>query len=400
MFDELGPWPNDRKVALAVSGGADSMGLALLAASWGNPIALIVDHGLRPESAQEAGLTATRLSAIGVPAHIITLDNLTPGPALAARARAARYSALSSAALENGCLDLLLAHHSADQAETLLIRRAARSGPAGLAAMAPIVHTAALRIVRPLLDIAPGELRAALSAAGIAWVDDPSNRNPAAQRTRIRVTLADPDGTGAETLALVAATKESANQRASLDSKIASELAACATIYPEGFAQLSPSLPSPAALASLIQALGGRDYPPGRAAVARLAANQAPAVLAGMRLVRAGRLGPGWLLIREAAAIQPPIPAAPGSLWDRRFRISRNAELPPGATIGALGADAARFRRATTLPSAVLATLPAVRINAMLAVVPHIGYLDAGTCSSLPILFAPAVPAAGAPFGA
>jgi tRNA(Ile)-lysidine synthase len=376
------------------------MCLALLAARWGNPIALIVDHGLRPESSHEAAITATRLNAIGVPAHIITLSSLTPGPALAARARAARYAALTAAALENCCLDLLLAHHRSDQAETLLIRRAARSGPAGLAAMAPIVHTNALRIVRPLLDLAPADLRGMLRDAGVAWVDDPSNRNPAAQRTRVRTKLADPDGTGAETQALVSAAREAATERAHLEIQVASELAACATIYPAGFAHLTPTLPSPATLAALIQALGGHDYPPDRAAVARLAANPTPASLAGMRLVRAGRLGPGWLLIREAAAIQPPIPAAPGMSWDRRIRISPNAELPPGATIGALGADAARFRRATTLPSAVLATLPALRINAMLAVVPHIGYPDAGTCSRLPIFLAPPVPAAGAPFGA
>ena len=376
------------------------MCLALLAASWGNPIALIVDHGLRPESAREAALAASRLNTIGVPAHIITLDNLTLGPALAARARAARYAALTEAALENGCLDLLLAHHRADQAETLLIRRAARSGPAGLAAMAPIVHSNALRIVRPLLDIPPADLRATLRAAGIEWVEDPSNRNPIAQRTRVRTALADADGTGAETLALIAATKEAAHVRACLDTEVASELAACGKIHPEGFAHLMPALPSQAALSALIQALGGRDYPPDRAAVARLAAKPAPASLAGMRLMRAGRLGPGWLLVREGAAIQPPIPAWPGTLWDRRFRISRNAEVPLGATIGALGADAARLRRTTNLPSAVLATLPALRINAMLAVVPHIGYPDAGTCSRLPIFFAPAVPAAGAPFGA
>src|ERR1700677_4858453 len=97
-----------------------------------------------------------------------------------------------------------------------------------------------------------------------------------------------------------------------------------------------PALPSQAALSALIQALGGRDYPPDRAAVARLAAKPAPASLAGMRLMRAGRLGPAWLLAREGPAIQPPIPAWPGTLWDRRFRISRNAEVPLGATIGAL----------------------------------------------------------------
>jgi tRNA(Ile)-lysidine synthase len=376
------------------------MCLALLTAGWGNPVALIVDHGLRAESADEAALTAARLTSIGVPSQVIRLHDLGHGPALAARARAARYAALTEAALSAGCLDLLLAHHRADQAETLLMRRAAHSGPAGLAGMAAIVHTNALRIVRPLLDVAPTHLRAILRAAAVEWVEDPSNRNPAAQRTHIRTALADPEGTGAEIALLVAATKESADARARLDAAIAQELAARAAVYPEGYAYLTPDLPSPEAVAALIHALGGGDYQPDRQAAARLAANQAPGVLAGMRIMRAGRLGPGWLLVREAAAMQPPVPAAPGTLWDRRFLVSVHAEVPRGAAIGALGADAARFRRATELPSAVLTALPALRINGMLAVVPHIGYPDAGTCSRLPIFLATGVPAAGAPFGA
>jgi len=396
----LGPWSATRHVAVGVSGGADSMCLALLAAGWGKPIALIVDHGLRAESADEAALTAARVRSIGVPSQIIRLRDLEPGTALAARARTARYAALTEAAVRAGCLDLLLAHHRADQAETLLMRRAAHSGPAGLAGMAPIVHTNALRVVRPLLDVAPAHLRAILRAAGVAWVDDPSNRDPAAQRTRIRTALADPDGTGAETVLLAAATRGATDARARLDAQAARELATHASIYPEGYARLQPDLPLPKALAALVQALSGRDYPPDRAAVDRLATYQAPCVLGGMRLLRAGRLGPGWLLVREAAALQPPIAAAPGTLWDRRFRVARNAELPAGATIGALGADAARLRHASTLPSAVLATLPALRVNAVLVAVPHIGYPDAGTCSRLPIYFAPALPAAGAPFGA
>jgi tRNA(Ile)-lysidine synthase len=375
------------------------MCLALLTAGWGNPVALIVDHGLRAESADEAALTAARLTSIGVPSQVIRLRDLKHGPALAARARAARYTALTEAALRAGCLDLLLAHHRADQSETLLMRRAAHSGPAGLAGMAAIVHTNALRIVRPLLDVAPTHLRAILRAAAVAWVEDPSNRNPVAQRTRIRAALADPEGTGAETASLVAATKESASARARLEEAVAQELAARAAIYPEGFAYLSSDLPSPEALAALIHALGGGDYPPDRGAVARLHADHGPCVLGGMRVLRAGRLGPGWLLVREAAAVQPPIVAAPGTLWDHRFRLARNASLPAGATIGALGADAAGLRRATTLPSAVLSVLPALRVNAALVAVPHIGYPDAGTCARLPIFFAPALPAAGAPFG-
>ncbi|MEJ0049578.1 MAG: ATP-binding protein [Rhodospirillales bacterium] len=264
--------------------------------------------------------------------------------------------------------------------------------------MPPIAYTHALRIVRPLLGVPPAPLRATLRAAGLDWVEDPSNRNPAALRARIRAALADPAGTGPDIAAQATDAQDFSAARAATDAKVAAELAARATIHPEGYARLPPELLSPDALSALIRALSGAHYPPDRAAVARLAAHPAPAVLAGLRLMPAGRLGPGWLLVREQSAMQPPIPAAPGVLWDRRFRLAANTDFPAGATIGPLGADAAKLRRATRLPSAVLATLPAIRAHGTLAAVPHIGYPAQGTSTCAP-MFYPAVPAAGAPFG-
>ena len=134
-MDRLGPFGPGRHVAVAVSGGADSMALAVLAAGWGRPLALVVDHGLRQASAAEAEATLRRLHERGIPARLLMLHGLRPGPALQARARAARYGALTAACEEAGLVDLLLGHHGGDQAETIAMRRAAGSGPAGLAGM-------------------------------------------------------------------------------------------------------------------------------------------------------------------------------------------------------------------------------------------------------------------------
>lgn len=399
----LGPFEPAPRLAAGVSGGADSMALALLADAWarargGSLLALVVDHGLRPESASEADLTIQRLAARGIPARILRLADLRHGPALAERARAARYAALRSACAGAGILHLLLGHHAADQAETVLMRRQSGSGPAGLAAMPALAEQCELRLLRPLLRVPPVRLRATLRDAGLAWVEDPSNRDQRALRSRLRAAMDDPDGTGPAVAALCDAARASGAARALQEAATARLLAERAALYPEGFALLSLGPVDPAALAALIQAIAGAAFPPPSRSIASLAANPRPATLAGVRLLPADRLGPGLLLVREVAAMAPPIAAWPGTVWDGRFRLQAGATPPEGATIGALETDAARLRRRTSLPSAVLQTLPAVRRGNSLVAVPHLLYPDRATCAAVPVVFSPRRPVSGAPF--
>jgi len=403
LMAPLGPFEPAPRLAAAVSGGADSLALGLLADRWardrgGTVLALVVDHALRPESAAEAARTLDRLAAARIPAGLLRLTGLYRGPALAERARDARYAALISACTQADILHLLLGHHAADQAETVLMRRQSRSGPAGLAAIPAIREQAGPRLLRPLLSTPPARLRATLQAAGIGWVDDPSNRDPRALRARLRAALNDPAGTGPETAALCRAAHAAGLARAARESDIAGLLAARATIRPEGFAVLSPGPIDRDALAALIRMLAGSAYPPPGHAVAALAAAPHPATLAGVRLMPAGRLGDGLLLVREPAAMAPPMPAAPDAIWDGRFRLAAAATPHPDATIGALGAESRRLRRFSPLPAAVLQTLPAIRRGNCLAAVPHLLYPDPDTCAAVPLTFSPRQPAAGAPF--
>jgi tRNA(Ile)-lysidine synthase len=384
---------------VAVSGGADSLCLAYLAKAWGDPLALVVDHGLRPESASEARITGQRLTGMGIPWRLLTLTDLQLGPALAARARAARYEAMTRAMLDEGLLDLLLGHHLRDQAETVLMRTASRSGAAGLAAMAAVTETASIRLVRPLLGVAPERLRATLSAAGIGWIEDPSNRDERSLRPRLRASLMqEPDP--AEGIARLAGEAAGyAIARGETETGIATMLAGTVAIYPEGYALIGGERVDPGVLAALIRGLSGNPYPPPSHGVARLAA-AGQGVLFGMRLMAAGRQGPFWRLAREAAAIGPPVPAVTGAVWDRRFRLTVAEGMPGGATLGAVGDDTARLRRYSVLPAAVLRTLPAVRNpNGALVCVPHIGYPE-GYGSRVAVSFCPPAPVCGAPFGA
>ena len=316
---------------MAVSGGADSMALALLAAGWaaaqgGSVVALIVDHGLRAGSADEAALTAQRLQAFGIQSEIIPLTGLAVGSRLAERARAARYAALAQWCGRAGVLHVLLGHHAADQAETVIMRMLAGSDADGLAGMAAMTMRNEVQLLRPLLGISPGDLRDYLRGRGAAWVEDPSNQDPRFQRARLRALRQDQDGRGPATRALGAAATARGKTRAEKAATIAGELAAKVSFHPEGYAVLSPGPIGVDALRALLRTIAGARYAPPRDQVAALAALPRPATIGGVRLLPAGRMGPtgALLLVRELAAIEGAT-AVPETIWDRRFRIGRAA---------------------------------------------------------------------------
>jgi tRNA(Ile)-lysidine synthase len=358
----------------------------------------VVDHGLREASAEEARLAVARLGAHGIAARLLTLTGLHHGTALAERARTARYRVLEAACAEAGILHLLLGHHRADQAETVLMRQQSGSGPDGLAGMAALIEKPPLRLLRPLLDVPPVWLRDLLRSVGLEWTEDPSNTDPAAQRARLRAQQCDPDGTGPATASLAEAAEVRSAERAEQQARVAEILAARVRLYPEGFAVLSPGALPGRALAALLRTIGGAGFPPSSAAVNALAAAPRPATLGGVRLLTAGRLGPGLLVVREAAAMAPPINALSNAVWDRRFRLLAGAGLTPGTTLGALGADTPAMRTRSTLPAVVLATMPALRVADKLVAVPHLCYRYPLESEMPSLVFAPAQAAAPALF--
>ena len=169
-----------------------------------------------------------------------------------------------------------------------------------------------------------------------------------ALRPRLRALRADRDGTGAATAALVAAANVMGRERSRRERAAGSALAATVVLRCEGFALLPAAPISAEALGGLIQMIAGADFPPDPARVTALASAPRSATFAGVRLLAAGRLGPGLLIVREAAAMQAEIAAVPGAVWDRRFRLGQRAAPPPGSTLGALGGDAGRRGGART----------------------------------------------------
>lgn len=200
----------DRPLAVAVSGGPDSMALLALATAAfpDNVIAATVDHRLRPASAQEAAMVAAWCRTRAIPHATLAPSKPPAGASIQAQARHARYALLADWAIAARASALATAHHADDQAETFLMRAARASGPAGLAGIRPywryeqhrwhasypkggvvaVADVTPLPIVRPLLTWRRADLRAL--AADLPFVDDPSNTDPRHDRTAARALLA------------------------------------------------------------------------------------------------------------------------------------------------------------------------------------------------------------------
>ena len=178
------------RLGVAVSGGPDSLALLLLAAATrpGAVEAATVDHGLRPDSRDEAGMVARLCAKLDV-RHATLPVTVAPGASLQARAREARYAALAGWAKSCGLSAVATAHHANDQAETLLMRLARGAGLDGLAGVRERRGLHAVMLVRPLLGWRKEELIALVAAAGLTAVDDPANNDPRHDRTRVRRLL-------------------------------------------------------------------------------------------------------------------------------------------------------------------------------------------------------------------
>jgi tRNA(Ile)-lysidine synthase len=189
-------WKGAPALVLAVSGGPDSVALMWLAARWRKGfvrgprlIAVTIDHGLRKEAAREAREVKQLAREHEIEHRTLRWRGDKPSHGVPAAARDARYRLLARAARAARATHVLTAHTRDDQAETLLMRLLRGSGIAGLSAMARESERDGIMLARPLLDVPKSRLIATLDKARIAFADDPTNRDTAFTRPRLRALL-------------------------------------------------------------------------------------------------------------------------------------------------------------------------------------------------------------------
>lgn len=390
-------------LAVAVSGGPDSLALAVLAERWarargGRAIGFVVDHGVRPAAAWEARLAAAWLAAYRIESRTARLER--PGRSAEALRRA-RLDALAEAAAAAGALHLLLAHHALDQAETVLLRLARRSGERGFAGMATTRALGSVRLLRPLLGEPPAALKAFLRGLDQPWIEDPSNTGTTT-RASLRATLRDADGRGVGVGAAAQIAAAASRRRAEAEALLAWALAEAVTLSPLGFALVDAARFAAwdeamrrEGLAALLRCIGGHQHPVRQERLAPLLHRMAGGhggTAAGCLIARRGTT---WLVAREPAVVAAEVKMTGASpvLWDGRWRVT----AAPGSTVGPLGAaEAAMLRRthasARDVPALVLATLPAIRDGSALVAVPPILYHSAGRMPAPRARFRPPVP--------
>lgn len=190
VFDHS--FPNDTAtIVVAVSGGADSLALTLLAKEYADEKSLVleavtVDHKLRPESTAEAKQVFEILTNRGITHHTLTWEHDEHINRRHERAREARYCFLIEFCKNYPNPALLTAHHQQDQIETILMRFLKGSGPAGFRGIQAVRNEENIPIIRPLLEISPLDLRSYLNDKDITWIEDPSNADSHYERTRVR----------------------------------------------------------------------------------------------------------------------------------------------------------------------------------------------------------------------
>ncbi|MBO0735120.1 MAG: tRNA lysidine(34) synthetase TilS [Alphaproteobacteria bacterium] len=403
-----------------MSGGPDSLALAILADRWarergGKICALSVDHQLRPESSAEIRSLGAWLSARKIRHDVLVWAGAKPRSGIQEAARTARYGLLAGWCREHGCLHLLTAHQREDQIETHMIRRRAGSGPDGLAGMSALRELAECRVLRPLLGFPKNRLVAFLAAEDQPFITDPSNLDPAFERSRLRAgggIMPDAE----ELPALLAEIRRYGTRRADRESDTNRLLAEGTAVHPAGFAVLDPALTAAVPhdmaeriLASLAATIGSASYPARRERIARLrdvidTGAKRTHTLGGCRFVR-------WrdrvLVMRELARAARPVRVAPGEriLFDRRLRVAVPRDATAPFIVGYLGPDGAiELRRRASpqtqsrLPRLLFPILPAARDAGGLAAVPHLGYQREGLRAAPEFIFCPVHPLTGAGF--
>jgi tRNA(Ile)-lysidine synthase len=347
-------------IAVAVSGGGDSVALALIAAAWaaehGRRILLLnVDHGLQPQSAGWADFCGELALRLGAEFRPLRWTGEKPGTGLPATARMARHRLLADAARQTGARAMLVGHTAADRAEAAAMRAEGSNvpDPREWSPSPAWPEGRGLFLLRPLIEVGRAEIRAWLTARGESWIEDPANRDLRFARARARAAGAGSAGAPPAPAAELAELARRARcdaagvltlPRERLRGPQAAEFIAMACLCAAGTARP----PRGARLARLAERLSGAET-----VVATLGGARIEADAAEVRFLRdAGEATRGGLAEQ--------VIAGPG-VWDGRFGIAADRPVRVRRLQGLAGQLAQPLRTALKrFPAAARPGLPAL----------------------------------------
>jgi tRNA(Ile)-lysidine synthase len=408
-FEQLCSTTLKAPVALAVSGGPDSMALMYMVAramtdrAHGSVAVYTVDHRLRPDSASEANFVKAQATRLGFAHQTLTWQGDKPSSGLQETARAARYALMADAIRrehasggQHRCL--VTAHHADDQAETLLMRLARGSGASGLAGMRSRSELHGITILRPLLSVTKEQLIATLQSLGGQWVDDPSNTNADFERVRVRAAKPHLDALGfdsarlalsAQRLARADDALEALTDQLALNSSLSHHGGAFGSLYLAAFRSGSPE--ARIRLLGRLLASHGGDSEPARLSqlealddhIASSGDKDSATTLGGCALRWSAARGKLQVFREPGRFPLQEVLLSPGqsAVWDNRFVVSLQSH-PQSASasdkgqiaVRALGSAAYATLRRTLkrdIPALAGAALPAFFQSSNLIAVPY-----------------------------
>jgi tRNA(Ile)-lysidine synthase len=390
------------EIALAVSGGPDSMALLLLVDRWRRArlqqgqvapevMVFTIDHGLRPQASVECRFVVKKARELGYNAEILHWEGLPPTTRIQEKARDIRYQLLAGACHLHGIKTLMIAHHLDDQAETFLMRLARGSGVDGLAAMAEESQRYGLLLMRPLLGFEKADLLGQLCESGWNYITDPSNTDLRFERVRLRECNEELQKLGLTSAMIGLSAARLRRVKRALNEVSERFLAQNAFISDFGTARIdqlaffdAPDEIAIRALSKILRICGGSHEVPNMARLEKLttrlkadfATNR---TLAGCRLIAKGDF---WLIVRETGRItETAKPIVPGAcmFWDSRYIVcadqaaSKSIVAGPLVKIGDLK-DTGYENALQNIPKEARSSLLAFRRKGELLAVPAIDF--------------------------
>ncbi len=369
------------RIGVAVSGGGDSVALLhLLCRAFASDAvsihAVTVDHGLRPEAAQETQGVAVCAARLGVSHDILRWDRWDGQGNLQDQARRARYDLLQGWAVENGIATIALGHTADDQAETVLMRLARGAGVSGLSGMSAERSLGEVVLVRPMLAISRADLRTYLRALGESWAEDPSNQDLRFDRIKAREALRDLEPLGVTQASLSMVARNMTHAREALNwhvhdvAKRIIQIDAGDIVVPRAEFLGLPYETRRRLLVGAVNWINVSDYGPRRAAVEHVLTaldRGAAGSVGGCLVLKQGRT---FRICREYNAVRHLVSTLT-EVWDQRWRISGSTLA--GAEVRALGEaglQECEEWRATGRPMAALLATPAIWAGSRLIAAP------------------------------